>query len=184
MIHTKKELRQQFKYASSLLSIEQRALYDKQIQLHLDQLLHQLCMTNLIVYIPSGYEPNIDVSIFFKRYTTLFCPKSIDNSYSFVELNSLDMLVKGKYGILEPSTSKRIPAEILTSKTTGVLVPGVGFDLNKNRLGHGKGIYDRLLTNFNGPCIGICYSNQITENIPIDTFDYSMDYLITNTFMI
>jgi len=183
MNHTKKELRQQFKYASSLLSVEQRALYDKQIQLHLDQLLYQLSLTYLIVYIPAGYEPKIDVNIFFKRYATLFCPKSIDNTYSFVELNSIDMLVKGKYGISEPSTSKRITSDVLTSKKTGVLVPGVGFDLNKNRLGHGKGIYDKLLTNINGPCIGICYSNQVTENIPIDPFDYKMDYLITNTFM-
>lgn len=59
------------------------------------------------------------------------------------------------------------------------LVPGVSFDKHGNRLGRGKGYYDRLLPNINAPKIGICFQFQIIEEIPTDKYDYPMDAVLT-----
>ncbi len=57
-----------------------------------------------------------------------------------------------------------------------LIVPGIAFDKKGNRLGYGKGFYDRLLaskqTKFS---IGLAYSFQIVENLPSDLHDKKLD---------
>jgi 5-formyltetrahydrofolate cyclo-ligase len=67
-----------------------------------------------------------------------------------------------------------------------LLVPGLGFDKTGERLGRGKGFYDKYLENFNGLKIGICTSEQLLEGIPTEPHDIHMDGLITDSeiFMI
>lgn len=62
-----------------------------------------------------------------------------------------------------------------------IFVPGVAFDLSKNRLGHGKGYYDRFLTNLRKDCIkiGLAYDFQILDSIPTDSHDVRMDIIIS-----
>ncbi|HXH30011.1 MAG TPA: 5-formyltetrahydrofolate cyclo-ligase [Bacteriovoracaceae bacterium] len=63
-----------------------------------------------------------------------------------------------------------------------LLVPGLGFDLNGNRLGRGKGFFDRYLEDNDALRIGLCWSEQIFEQIPVESHDCHMDYIITETF--
>jgi len=60
-----------------------------------------------------------------------------------------------------------------------IIVPGVGFDPQGNRLGRGRGFYDRLLVDVNGIKCGIAFDRQVTESIPTETHDARMDYIIT-----
>lgn len=62
-----------------------------------------------------------------------------------------------------------------------IFVPGVAFDLSKNRLGHGKGYYDRFLTNLRKDSIkiGLAYDFQILDSIPADSHDVRMDIIIS-----
>lgn len=60
-----------------------------------------------------------------------------------------------------------------------VIIPGLAFDLNKNRMGYGKGFYDRLLPQINAKKAGICFDFQLLEQIPADTFDQQMDIILT-----
>mgnify|MGYP002474639772 FL=1 len=53
------------------------------------------------------------------------------------------------------------------------------FDICGYRLGYGKGYYDRFLKNFRGTKIGICYSDYIFENLPVDKHDEKVDILVT-----
>jgi 5-formyltetrahydrofolate cyclo-ligase len=62
------------------------------------------------------------------------------------------------------------------------LVPGVGFSLDGLRLGRGKGFYDRFLENDPGIKIGLCWSGQIEKDIPVQSHDCFMDYVITENF--
>lgn len=62
------------------------------------------------------------------------------------------------------------------------LVPGVGFDLSGARLGRGKGYYDRFLEKHDGPAIGLGWSKQIVEKIPVEDHDCHMDFIITEKF--
>ena len=63
-----------------------------------------------------------------------------------------------------------------------VIVPGVAFDRKKNRLGRGKGYYDRFLEQAkNAKTIGICKSDRLFDHVPTDAHDRKMDALITET---
>lgn len=101
-----------------------------------------------------------------------------------VEGNDLRLLVytgpeavqKGAFGILEPIGSKSRPEE---KEIDLIIVPGVAFDRQKNRMGRGKGYYDRLLASLSIPRIGLCFDFQLFDEIPTEPFDKKMDMLIT-----
>lgn len=63
-----------------------------------------------------------------------------------------------------------------------ILVPGVGFDLTGARLGRGKGYYDQYLEDSLALRIGLAWSGQIKEKIPVESHDCHMDYIITESF--
>lgn len=93
------------------------------------------------------------------------------------ELDSWDDLESGSYGILEPRKEKI--KEISIGKIDIIIVPGVGFDLNGHRIGHGKGYYDNLLKNSKALHIGLAYDWQIVRHIPIEEHDVLMDKIVT-----
>ena len=57
-------------------------------------------------------------------------------------------------------------------------MPGIAFDKELNRLGHGNGYYDKYLSLSNGYKIGICYSSQMAEHLTTDENDIKMDIVI------
>jgi len=63
-----------------------------------------------------------------------------------------------------------------------ILVPGLAFSLKGERLGRGKGYFDRYLGHYSGIKIGVCWSCQIQEQLPIEAHDCSMDFIITEKF--
>lgn len=60
-----------------------------------------------------------------------------------------------------------------------LLVPGLMFDKNGYRLGRGGGYFDRFLKNFKGISIGLCFSKQVVENLPVEPHDISCHYVVT-----
>jgi 5-formyltetrahydrofolate cyclo-ligase len=63
-----------------------------------------------------------------------------------------------------------------------LLVPGVGFDLSGARLGRGRGYYDRYLDERDTLAIGLAWSQQIVDKVPVEQHDCYMDYIITEDF--
>lgn len=91
-------------------------------------------------------------------------------------------LQKAALGVLEPSG-----AEIWQLQTVElVLAPGVAFDRRGNRLGHGKGYYDRYLPQLlpGVPVIGVCYDWQVVDGVPVDEYDRRMDVIVTDSRVI
>lgn len=91
-------------------------------------------------------------------------------------------LTKGAFGILEPNNdNEKISVKI---KVNVIIVPGVAFDRQGNRLGRGKGYYDRLLVDFTTTSfahiykIGVCFPFQVVESIPHSFFDIPMDEVV------
>lgn len=83
-------------------------------------------------------------------------------------------LKTGSFGILEPDeTEKGIKPDL-------IIVPGIAFDHQRNRLGRGKGYYDRLLSDTSIPTIGICFHFQLFDQIPTDIHDQKMSLIITD----
>lgn len=60
-----------------------------------------------------------------------------------------------------------------------IIVPGMAFDLEGNRLGRGKGYYDRILKSCGGAYkVGICFPFQLVEKVPTEECDVAMDKVI------
>lgn len=59
-----------------------------------------------------------------------------------------------------------------------IIVPGVAFDRNNNRMGRGKAYYDRLLKNVKAYKIGVCFDFQFLDEIPCDENDVKMDEVL------
>ena len=67
-----------------------------------------------------------------------------------------------------------------------VVVPGVVFDLSRNRIGYGAGYYDSFLKKTGGSCfkVGVAFDLQVVERIVPDAHDVALDMVITETRMI
>ena len=61
-----------------------------------------------------------------------------------------------------------------------IIVPGVAFDRENNRLGYGKGYYDRFLTSKDILKIGLAFSEQIVDFLECDNYDIPMDIIISD----
>lgn len=84
-------------------------------------------------------------------------------------------LTQGAYNIMEPT------GEVFDDYAAIDLavIPGVAFDSDGNRMGRGKGYYDRLLPKLaNTYKIGICLPFQLVEKIPTDEYDVRMDEVL------
>ncbi len=63
-----------------------------------------------------------------------------------------------------------------------VLIPGLAFDRSGNRLGRGKGYYDRFLAQpgmENAIKVGICWDLQVIQDVPVSAHDVTMDWVVT-----
>ena len=85
-------------------------------------------------------------------------------------------LRRGLYGILEPQVKKPMPVE----QVDLLIVPGVAFDKKGNRLGRGKGYYDRFLNTLNPdtPRIGLAFDFQILPSLPITSADVPVNRVL------
>ena len=88
--------------------------------------------------------------------------------------NEIKNFSKSKYGILEPPNDGRKATYDLDL----LIVPGLGFDKEGNRLGRGAGYYDRFISKTNAYLIGICFKEQILDLIPMEKWDKKMNELI------
>lgn len=80
----------------------------------------------------------------------------------------------GDFNILEPQN------EPYTGKFDLIIVPGVAFDRSGNRLGRGRGYYDRFLSqHLSVKRIGICFDFQLVDEVPSEPFDIKMDEVIS-----
>ncbi len=61
-----------------------------------------------------------------------------------------------------------------------ILVPGIAFDRRNNRLGRGKGYYDKILKRTKACKIGVCFDFQLLESIPTEEHDIPMDCVVCN----
>jgi 5-formyltetrahydrofolate cyclo-ligase len=88
-----------------------------------------------------------------------------------------DSFTAGKFGIPEPPGTA-LPDSGLPPDMPWI-VPGLAFDSRGHRLGHGNGVYDRLMSNAGGVKTGICFKNQMAESVPSDENDRKVDFVIT-----
>ncbi len=111
-------------------------------------------------------------------------PYSVSETKEIIASELIDAkkdLELGPYGIYQPgkgASFRKIPLDEIDL----VIVPGVAFDEEKNRLGRGKGYYDRFLKKLPPgiETIGLCFDFQLVDYLPQDSHDFPVFRVITN----
>lgn len=111
-------------------------------------------------------------SVFFPRLGP-------QDSLELIKIGSASEFRQGRFGILEPTGERGLGGRDRDELV--VFVPGVAFDLRGNRLGRGKGWYDRLIKNDLGEAtvVALAYDFQVVDAVPAEEWDQRVHYLIT-----
>lgn len=113
----------------------------------------------------------------------VYLPRSLpDRTMSFISVGKdwhLDAEA-GHYGIPEPGDNAGQSYKLENAEQTIVIVPGIAFDKEGNRLGRGKGYYDIFLGQpemLGCTKIGVCWTLQLADKVPVTNRDISMDWI-------
>lgn len=104
-------------------------------------------------------------------------PKVEDGVIRFYLITSMEDVQEGHFHVMEPVTGK--VAEAIAS----LVIPMVAFDEQGNRLGYGKGYYDRYLKQFGGKRIGVAFAEQKAASLPTEVHDEIIDLIVTEDQM-
>ena len=108
-----------------------------------------------------------------KNTKKVILPTVVGDDIIPVALDESTTFATGDFDITEPQGK---PYE---GRIDVVIIPGMAFDHNRNRLGRGKGYYDRFLEQHSeSRLIGICYDFQYVSKIPTEATDITMDEVI------
>ncbi len=117
----------------------------------------------------------------------VYVPRVEKKEMEFYQIESLDGLIRSKFGILEPVPD---PETRYQSSITGtgekekklMILPGLAFDKKGNRIGYGGGYYDKYLSTYRKDefyKVALAYDFQIIEDIPTKEYDQKVDEVIT-----
>jgi 5-formyltetrahydrofolate cyclo-ligase len=110
-------------------------------------------------------------------------PYCVEGELELFWLQGMDELALGMYKILEPRPELRSLPEkrVAVEELDLIMVPGVAFDRNGARMGHGFGYYDKLLEHARPatPLVALAFECQLFPEIPTAEHDIFMDNIIT-----
>ena len=112
------------------------------------------------------------------------CPVTLKEERKLIPYQILNLengIKIGAYNIREPKVDECLKVDI--SDIDIVIVPAVAYDVNCYRLGYGGGFYDRFLQklNPNAKTIGIAFDFQIFDEIPKESHDAKLDFVVTES---
>lgn len=124
-------------------------------------------------YYPLGNEadllPLAQVSLDLGKLAAF--PRTEGSGMEFFRVPDLAEFAEGAFHVMEPLSKEQMDCQ-----KPLVFVPGLAFDVHGNRMGYGKGYYDRYFARY-PECtkIGVCYGKQIIAEIPCDDYDIPVD---------
>lgn len=139
----------------------------------LSALVDSLGVRTVASYHPLPSEPDTrEFNEVFARSGNLLLPRIVDDEIEF----AYGSLTKGSLGIMEP-TGERFPIDAIEL----ILVPAMAIDSKGNRLGKGKGYYDRVLKTSVAIAVGVIFDGEMVDQIEAEEHDVRMQYAITPT---
>lgn len=170
-IKSKNEIRAELREKLRAMTNIERVEKSEIISNSLIEILREIKPNTCLMYKALPTEVNIDTAINYclNKGIKVYLPRVNGDNMEIVEYGEL---VVGAYGILEPVGEA---SDILP---TVAIVPLLGVDKLKNRLGKGKGYYDRYFEDKDIYKIAVAYDTQIVDEIPIDDNDIAMDEVI------
>ena len=139
---------------------------------------------NIGGYFPVNNEiDDLEILKKFEKKKYKICLPVVKKKFNmdFYNFSFSEPLIVNKYGIPEPKKTNIVYPDV-------ILVPMVGFDKNLNRLGYGGGYYDRIIEKLMKKKkilkIGLAFSRQQINNLPISKYDKKMDYIVTEKYIL
>lgn len=173
----KKQIRFEFKEKRNNLTEEQVQIWSEKICFHVLQWELFLQTKEVYFYYPLGNEVDL-LPVAQKALQMGKCvgfPKTEKDEISFYRVRDMKDFKEGTFHVMEPESK-----ELLSCNKPLILTPGLVFDSKKNRMGYGKGYYDRYISRFpEAITVGIAYESQMTSEVPMDFGDIPMKYMIT-----
>ena len=174
----KKQLRNEVKQLRSELTKEERLKKSQQIELFLQEIPEFYQANSVFCYI--SYLDEVETHPLIKRFLnqnkSLVVPKIMTKTEMLaIALSDFSDLEPDKMGILTPKSNQAAidPFDI-------AITPGLGFTEKGDRLGYGRGYYDRWFSkNTVNTKIGIAFEVQIVETLPLEKTDLPLDFIVT-----
>lgn len=178
MIKSKAEIRKYIKQKRKSIGAEEELLQNDLIFEKLSKMKRLFNAPAIYCYMDQNHEVATRrlTEFLWSRGIEVAVPRVEGQEIRFYYIRSMEDLEKGCMGIMEPKDSC-VPAE---AKDAPVIVPGVAFDRQRNRLGYGGGYYDRFFEKEPGHYrIGIAFDFQIVPEVPVEGYDRGMDEVIS-----
>jgi 5-formyltetrahydrofolate cyclo-ligase len=178
LLERKKSLRTELKRRRASVSEDKRKKMSQQIFTFLHEIDEFNQATSLFCYI--SYQSEVDthqlINSILRKGLDLAVPKILGPTEMIaVPLLDLADLKPDKMGILTP-----LSKQIASGPYDVVITPGLGFTMMGERLGYGRGYYDKwFASNQVGLKIGIAFELQVVEELPIEKTDIALDMLVT-----
>ena len=138
----------------------------------------------LLVYV--SFRSEVDtygiISDALTENKKVYCPRVIGDNMLFYQIKSMEDLEQGYMGILEPETT--LPLFECTDKKCLVIMPGSVFDRYGNRIGYGRGYYDRFLSDCYDKGIrsvkaALAFDIQMVYAVPAEEHDFKVNFIFT-----
>jgi 5-formyltetrahydrofolate cyclo-ligase len=122
-------------------------------------------------YSPLPSEPDVtEFNSWAAGKLNLVLPRVSGHHLEFAE----GKLREGAFGIAEPQGTGVSIAEIDL-----MIVPALAADMAGNRLGKGKGFYDRVLANYSGKRIAVIFDSELIDSVPSEPHDQQVQIIVT-----
>jgi 5-formyltetrahydrofolate cyclo-ligase len=176
-VKNKKELRQEMARQKAGLTPDERLHLSAPLLAALES--HPAFGAASTVLLYHSLPDEVDTHAFVRKWwraKRLLLPVVVGADLELREYKGEESMALGRFGIEEPVGK----AFTDYGGIDLAVVPGVAFDRRGNRLGRGRGYYDRLLPSLPSTYkIGICFPFQLVEEVPAEPFDIRMDEVLT-----
>lgn len=171
----KKELRQEFTYLRD--NLDNR--YEKSLEIKKRIMNLTIYKNSISIALYYSMRSEVDTKELINDSLSLgkkvYLPKIINNKkMKFLLVDKNTKYEKNNFGVMEPIDG------IESNQFDLMIIPGLSFDKDNNRLGYGRGYYDNYLSNIDTYKIGICFDEQLIEHLPNDKNDIKMNLVITD----
>ena len=173
----KQELRKQIRAAKRAVPFCDKCARSQPIMQQVELLPQFQQATTVLLY--WSMEDEVQTHVFVNRWyqeKRLLLPCVDGDDLRLRQYTGPECLKAGEqFGIGEPTGPEFTELE----KVDLIIVPGVAFDRNGNRMGRGRGFYDRLLKSTpNAFKVGVGFDFQLVDEVPVEPFDVAMDKVI------
>ncbi len=177
VIAQKKQIRQEIRYLKKSLTDDWKQAQAKAVFAKIEMLPEFKAAETILIYWATPDE--LPTQAFISAWCAekqIFLPSIKGEKMVLKRYNHDGKLVQKSLGIWEPNLS-----ESYDGKIDLVIVPGIAFDHTKNRLGRGKGYYDRFFKKYKPLKIGVGFDFQLLDSVPVAKHDIKMDKIITSS---